>query len=235
MPMTPTYGPLSRGQSNPRYFADAAGRPASCCSTVGAYRSALTPDGTCIFLPAATTSTSLIFRDRNVNVACAPGARWTIRGCWPCRRTTSAQSSRHSTIATMCCTKSPTRPAALRTLGRSILPAPVVEDRLRSGGTSRVRENPALCPAARLDVNAPPALSLCDTVRRWNAEPGRPRLRLVTARQWFDEVAARGPVPISESRAGGAGRASPPALRVIRRRRPTGRVLPKIWGSICDF
>ncbi|MFZ4484215.1 MAG: hypothetical protein ACOYOL_09590 [Chthoniobacterales bacterium] len=50
--------------------------------------------------------------------------------------------------------------------------------------------------------NAPPGLWLCDAVRRWNAEPERPRLRLITAREWFQEVVAHWPEPIMEHQAG---------------------------------
>lgn len=51
--------------------------------------------------------------------------------------------------------------------------------------------------------NAPPGLWLCDAVRRWNAaHPAGPRLRLVTARQWFEQAAANWPVALTEHRAG---------------------------------
>ena len=49
--------------------------------------------------------------------------------------------------------------------------------------------------------NAPPGLWICDAVRRWNAaHPAGPRLRLVTARQWFEHAAAQWPVPGVEDR-----------------------------------
>jgi alpha-mannosidase len=50
--------------------------------------------------------------------------------------------------------------------------------------------------------NAPPGLWICDAVRRWNAaHPGGTRLRLVTARQWFEHAAANWPVKPTEHRA----------------------------------
>lgn len=50
--------------------------------------------------------------------------------------------------------------------------------------------------------NAPPGLWLSETVRSWNAaHPVGPKLRLVTPRTWFAEVAAHWPVPVVEHRA----------------------------------
>ncbi len=50
--------------------------------------------------------------------------------------------------------------------------------------------------------NAPPGLWLCDAMRRWNAtHPAGPRMRLVTARQWFEHAAANWPVAVTEHRA----------------------------------
>ncbi len=50
--------------------------------------------------------------------------------------------------------------------------------------------------------NAPPGLWLCDSVRKWNAtHPRGPRLRLVTACQWFEYAAAHWPEPLTEHRA----------------------------------
>ena len=50
--------------------------------------------------------------------------------------------------------------------------------------------------------NAPPGLWICDAVRRWNAaHPAGPKLRLVTARQWFEHAAAQWPVTPTEHRA----------------------------------
>ncbi len=51
--------------------------------------------------------------------------------------------------------------------------------------------------------NAPPALWIGKAVRDWNAaHPAGPRMRLVTPRTWFDEVAAHWPVPLVEHKAG---------------------------------
>jgi alpha-mannosidase len=51
--------------------------------------------------------------------------------------------------------------------------------------------------------NAPPGLWICGAVRRWNAaHPAGPRLRMVTARQWFEHAAANWPVAVTEHRAG---------------------------------
>lgn len=50
--------------------------------------------------------------------------------------------------------------------------------------------------------NAPPGVWLSEAVRRWNAAGHLPRLRLVTPRIWFEEVAAHWPAPIIEHRAG---------------------------------
>jgi alpha-mannosidase len=50
--------------------------------------------------------------------------------------------------------------------------------------------------------NAPPGLWLCGAVQRWNAaHPAGPRLRLVTAREWFEHAAAQWPVAVTEHRA----------------------------------
>ncbi|MEI6971857.1 MAG: hypothetical protein WCL44_10110 [bacterium] len=55
----------------------------------------------------------------------------------------------------------------------------------------------------RAHDNAPPGLWLCDTVQRWNAaHPAGPKLRLATAREWFEAGAAQWPVPLVEHRAG---------------------------------
>jgi len=51
--------------------------------------------------------------------------------------------------------------------------------------------------------NAPPGLWICEAVRRWNAaQSNGPRIRMVTARQWFEHVAAKWPTPVTEHRAG---------------------------------
>lgn len=50
--------------------------------------------------------------------------------------------------------------------------------------------------------NAPPGLWICDMIHAWNARQDLPRLRLVTAREWFDEAAANWPVQFTEHRAG---------------------------------
>ena len=50
--------------------------------------------------------------------------------------------------------------------------------------------------------NAPPGLWICDAVRSWNAQHALPKLRLVTPRTWFDEVAAHWPEALTEHRAG---------------------------------
>jgi hypothetical protein len=50
--------------------------------------------------------------------------------------------------------------------------------------------------------NAPPGLWISQAVHDWNtAYPDGPRLRLVTARQWFEQAAAQWPAPITEHRA----------------------------------
>ncbi|MHB9034629.1 MAG: glycoside hydrolase family 38 N-terminal domain-containing protein [Anaerolineae bacterium] len=50
--------------------------------------------------------------------------------------------------------------------------------------------------------NAPPGFWLCEAVRRWNAAVETPKLRLVTARTWFEEAAARWPQPLIRHQAG---------------------------------
>lgn len=50
--------------------------------------------------------------------------------------------------------------------------------------------------------NAPPGLWLCGMVRAWNASHAAPKLRLVTSRAWFEEVAAHWAGEIIEHRAG---------------------------------
>ncbi len=50
--------------------------------------------------------------------------------------------------------------------------------------------------------NAPPGLWVCEALRRWNAaHADGPRLRLVTARQWFEHAAAQWPATPTEHRA----------------------------------
>jgi len=51
--------------------------------------------------------------------------------------------------------------------------------------------------------NAPPGLWICEAVRQWNAAQSKgPRIRMVTARQWFEHAAAKWPTPVTEHRAG---------------------------------
>jgi alpha-mannosidase len=46
------------------------------------------------------------------------------------------------------------------------------------------------------DDNAPPGLWLCDMVRQWNQPPDYPKLKLCTARQWFEEIEKSWPEPL---------------------------------------
>ena len=50
--------------------------------------------------------------------------------------------------------------------------------------------------------NAPPGVWICEAVRRWNERHAVPKLRLVTPRTWFAEVAAHWPEALTEQRAG---------------------------------
>ncbi|MHB9131240.1 MAG: glycoside hydrolase family 38 N-terminal domain-containing protein [Armatimonadota bacterium] len=50
--------------------------------------------------------------------------------------------------------------------------------------------------------NAPPGLWISQLVHEWNSRHALPKLRLVTPRVWFEEVATRWPAPITEHRAG---------------------------------
>lgn len=50
--------------------------------------------------------------------------------------------------------------------------------------------------------NAPPGLWIADVVRAWNRRHANPKLRLCTARAWFEHLEAHWPAPIPELRAG---------------------------------
>ena len=83
--------------------------------------------------------------------------------------------------------------------------------------------------------NAPPGLWISQVVHDWNASLDVPKLRMVTAREWFEQVAKHWPAPIIEHRAGwpdwwadGNGTA------VFHPPRDHGRSAPHRFSAPCD-